>query len=86
MVDTSADEVHVPAYSSVLIPAAATNYHMASDDSSGAAKALVAYVPVSQHATRLELQGFGYNSTTIDNFLGQFAAASGLGKAPVPSA
>lgn len=66
-------------YSSLLLPAAAGSFTLRSDDGA-AARALVAYVPVSQESTREDLRRRGFSEAEIDDFLAQFAPAEDLGQ------
>jgi mannose-6-phosphate isomerase len=66
------DSVDLEPYSSLLIPAAAETYTLQPAEG---ARALVAYVPESQEATRADLIGRGFSEAEVDAFLVQFAPA-----------
>jgi mannose-6-phosphate isomerase len=63
-------------YSSALLPAALGTYTITSPAGQDqTARALVAYVPASQEATRQDLLNRGFSSERVDAFLTQFAPA-----------
>lgn len=69
--------VELPAYTSVLVPAAAGNYRV---DAAGGAAALVGSVPTSRAQTDETLRGEGFSEAEIERFLAQFAPAEALGQ------
>jgi mannose-6-phosphate isomerase len=75
------DEVAVAPYSSLLIPAGAASYTLERQAGRAErARAVVAYVPRAEEATRADLLGRGFTEEQVASFLEQFAPASGLGQ------
>jgi hypothetical protein len=75
-VGTPDGDITVNRYSSALLPAGLGSYTLTSlAAQDGIAHALIAYVPVSQKATRQDLLHRGYRAEEVDNFLAQFAPA-----------
>jgi mannose-6-phosphate isomerase len=75
-VGTRDGDITVNRYSSALLPAglgSCTLTPSAAQDR--IAHALIAYVPVSQEATRQDLLHRGYSGEIVNNFLAQFAPA-----------
>ena len=70
------DPVTLAPYSSALIPAAVGTYTLQrASTGEEAARALVAYVPISSEMTRADLLGRGFPAAEVDAFLAQFAPA-----------
>jgi mannose-6-phosphate isomerase len=80
MVEAGGVPVSLPAYSSLLVPAAARSYRLTSTSDGGAGRALVSYIPVSRDAVLTDLEGRGFEASEIDSFMAQFAPADDLGK------
>jgi mannose-6-phosphate isomerase len=81
VVRAAGGEAELAPYSSLLVPAAAGSYSLEPAGSDAAtARALVAYVPVSQEATREDLRSRAFSEQEIDAFLAQFAPAQDLGE------
>jgi hypothetical protein len=80
-VEAGGASVRLHAYSSVLIPAAAGSYAIRPAEEGDGGTALIAYVPVSQEATRADLAQRGFGRDEIDAFLAQFAPAEDPGRA-----
>jgi len=75
------EAVTLPAYASLLVPAAAGAYTLGSVHGNGAqARALVAYVPPSGQDTTDQLRSVGCPDHDILSFLAQFAPAQDLGQ------
>ena len=83
-VATGGPAVTLPPYSSLLLPAAARSYELASAGSDAPARAIITYVPASPDAVRDDLRGRGFADTEIDGFLAQFAPLSDLGRPATP--
>lgn len=75
------ESVTLAPYSSLLIPAATKTYTVRPAAGDGVARALVAYVPASEQATRDDLAAHGASAAEIEAFLVQFAPATDLGQA-----
>lgn len=81
----SAEVVTLPAYASLLVPAAAGAYTLQPAQSNGAeVHALVAYVPPSGQDTTDQLRSLGCSDHAISAFLAQFAPAQDLGQPAAP--
>jgi mannose-6-phosphate isomerase len=80
-VEAGGVSVSLPAYSSLLVPAAARSYRITSESNGGSGRALVSYIPVSVEAVRADLEDRGWSAPEIDSFMAQFAPADDLGKA-----
>ncbi|MDQ2742437.1 MAG: hypothetical protein M3Z66_09115 [Chloroflexota bacterium] len=81
----SGEVVTLPAYASLLVPAAAGAYTLQPSQSNGAeAHALVAYVPPSGQDTKDQLRSLGCSDQDISAFLAQFAPAQDLGHPAAP--
>jgi len=84
-VGESAEVATLPAYASLLVPAAAGAYTLQPVQGNGAeARALVAYVPPSAQETMAELRSLGCSDHDISAFLAQFAPAQDLGQPAAP--
>ena len=79
------EAVTLPAYASLLVPAAAGAYSLQPAQADGAgARALVAYVPPSDQKTIDDLRSLGCSDHDIASFLAQFAPAKDLGQPAAP--
>jgi hypothetical protein len=80
------EPVTLAPYASLLIPAAARTYLLEpAAPRAQTARALVAYIPLSNAATRADLIGRGFADPDVDAFLAQFAPAADLGQAATES-
>lgn len=70
----------LPAYSSLLVPAAARSYRVRSASGGDSGRALISYIQVSQDAVRADLESREFSKAEIDSFLTQFAPADDLGR------
>jgi mannose-6-phosphate isomerase len=79
-VEAGGVSVALPAYSSLLVPAAARSYRITGASGAGSGQALVSYLPESQEAVRRDLESQGFSQTEVDSFMAQFAPAEDLGQ------
>jgi mannose-6-phosphate isomerase len=80
VVEAGGIAVELPRYSSLLVPAVAGSYRLIESSAGEGGRALIAYVPISQGATRTDLQVRGFSDGEIDSFLANFAPAQDLGQ------